>query len=68
MKWKAIVILFLILLSLIPAYWLNQYFEKIIQPRRSLGRLFLYLCSNMFVVFVFTVILVLLIKLAFPAA
>jgi len=68
MRWKAIVILVIILVSLIPAYSLNRYLQKIIRPRESLGRLFLYMFSGMLLVFIFTFILVFLIKMLFPDA
>jgi hypothetical protein len=68
MRWTAVIILFIILVALVPAYSLNNYLQKIIQPRKSLGRLFLYLFSGMLVVFVFVLIVVLLIRLVFPGA
>jgi hypothetical protein len=68
LKWKTILVLFFILLALIPAYMLNQYLQKIIRPKESLGRLFLYLFSGMLTVFVFVAVLVALIKLLFPEA
>jgi len=67
MKGKAIVILLLILASLIPAYLLNKYLQKIIRPRESLGRLFFYLLNGMLLVFVYTLLLVFVIKLLFPS-
>lgn len=68
MKWKAIVILLLILASLIPVYSINKYLQKILRPRQSLGRLFSYLLSGMLMVFLYTLLLVLLIKWIFPNA
>jgi len=68
MRFKAIVILLIILVALVPVYSFNNYLQRIIQPRKSLGRLFLYLFSGMLVVFVFVLIVVLLIRLVFPTA
>ncbi|MCZ2460262.1 MAG: hypothetical protein LC128_11650 [Chitinophagales bacterium] len=68
MKWKAILILFLILISLIPVYWLNKYSQKIIQPQKSLARLLLYLFSGVAFVFLYTFLLVLAIKMMFRGA
>jgi len=68
MRFKAIIILFIILLALIPVYGLNQWLQKKIKPRESLSRLFLYLFSGMFTVFVFVLVLVFLIRLVFPGA
>jgi hypothetical protein len=68
LQWKTILVLFFILLALIPAYILNQFLQKVIRPRESLGRLFLYLISGVLTVFVFVAVLVFLIKLLFPEA
>jgi hypothetical protein len=67
-QWKSILVLFFILVALIPAYVLNQFLQKLIRPKESIGRLFLYLISGMITVFVFVAVLVLLIKLLFPEA
>jgi hypothetical protein len=68
MKWKAFLILFIILVSLFPVYLLNKYFQKIIQPRKSFARLMLYLLSGFVLVFVYTFLVVLVIKKIFPGA
>lgn len=68
MKWKAIVILLMILVSLIPVYSLNKHLQKILRPRESLARLFSYLISGMLLVFLYTLFLVFLIKWIFPNA
>ena len=68
MKWKAIIILFIILVSLFPVYLLNKYFQKIIQPRKSFGRLMLYLFSGFALVFIYTFLIVVVIKKIFPGA
>jgi hypothetical protein len=68
MKLKALAILFIILFSLIPVYLFNKYLQKIIKPRESLARLFLYLFSGFLLVFVYTFLVVLVIKKLFPGA
>jgi len=68
MRLKAIIILFIILVSLIPAYSFNNYLQKIIRPGESLIRLLLYMLTGMLMVFLFTLLIVLLIKLIFPGA
>jgi hypothetical protein len=68
MKWKAIVILLIILASLIPLYSINKYLQKFLRPRDSLARLFSYLLSGMLLVFLYTLFLVFLIKWMFPSA
>jgi hypothetical protein len=68
MRWKAIVIFLIVLVSLVPAYFINKYLQKILRPRESLSRLLFYLVSGMLLVFIYTLLLVLLIKLIFPNA
>ena len=68
MRLKAILILLIILVSLVPAWSFNKYLQKIIKPRTSLGRLFFYLISTMLLVFLYTMLLVLFIKWIFPGA
>jgi hypothetical protein len=67
MKLKALAILFIILISLFPVYLLNKYLQKIIRPGESLGRLFFYMISGFALVFVYSFLIVLLIKKLFPA-
>jgi uncharacterized membrane protein YidH (DUF202 family) len=68
MKLKTLAILFIILVSLIPVYLFNRYLQKKVQPRKSLGRLFLYLFLGFVLVFVYTFLVVLIIKKLFPDA
>ncbi len=68
MKWKTVLIVFIILVSLFPVYFLNRYIQKMIQPRKSLARLLSYLFSGFALVFVYTFLLVLVIKKLFPGA
>jgi hypothetical protein len=68
MKLKALVILLIIIVSLFPVYLFNKFLQKIIRPKASLGRLFLYLFSGFTMVFVYTFLIVYIIKKLFPAA
>jgi hypothetical protein len=65
MKLKALAILFIILASLIPVYLFNRYLQKIIRPRVSMGRLFLYMLSGFLLVFAYTFLIVFVIKRLF---
>ena len=67
MRLKPLVILFLILLSLIPIYSINQILQKIIQPRKSFLGLMLYMVTGLALVFVYTFLLVFFIEKFFPA-
>jgi hypothetical protein len=68
MKLKALAILVIILVSLIPVYSLNWYLQKIIKPKESMARLFLYLLSVFLLVFAYTFLVVLVIRKLFPVA
>jgi hypothetical protein len=67
-KLKSLAILAIIILSLIPVYLLNRFMQKMIRPRASLGRLFLYLLSGFAMVFAYTFLIVFIIKKLFPGA
>ncbi len=54
MKWDMLVIVLLVLLSLLPFYWLYGHLEKMIQPRRSGGRFVLWMLLVFFLVFMYT--------------
>lgn len=68
MKWKSLFILLVIIVSLIPVYYFNKWIQKLIDPRRSLLRLFAYLLTGLMLVFVYTFIVVFIIRKLFPGA
>jgi len=68
MKWQALLILLIIIVSLFPVYLLNKYIQKNLRPRESLGRLILYLVIGFLTVFIYTFLLVYGVKKLFPAA
>ena len=61
-------ILAFILLSLIPAYYINRWLQKVLQPRRSLAHFLLYLLAALALVFLYTFLLVTIISFMFPPA
>lgn len=68
MKGKATIILLIIIVSLVPLYLLNKYLEKIIKPKESFGKLFLYLFAMLVLIFGYTFLLVFTIKKIYPEA
>lgn len=68
MKWKALIILLTLLVSLFPVYVLNKYLQKKIYPEKTLARLILYLFSGFALVFAYTFLITLFIKLFFHGA
>jgi len=67
-KLKAIAILLIILVSLIPVYWLNKKLQSTIRPKESLARLFLYILSGFALVFIYTFLVVFIVKKLFRGA
>jgi len=47
-------ILFWILVAVIPAYFINKWLLKIIRPRESFPKFFLYLLVNLAIAFLYT--------------
>ena len=68
MKIKALVILGIIIVSLLPAFYISNLLERFIQPRKSFGRLMGYLISVLAFVFVYTFMIVFFIMKLFPAS
>jgi hypothetical protein len=66
MRVRSLVILLILLLSLLPAYYLNRYLQRVLRPRDSAGRLFLFLLANFVFVIVYTVFIVGVIIRVFP--
>jgi hypothetical protein len=66
LKLQRILILIIVLLSLIPVYYINLWMQKVIQPRRSFGRFLLYMLAGMGLVFGYTFLITSLIFKLFP--
>ncbi len=66
MKLRSLAILLIILLLLIPAYLLLQFMKRLIQPRQSAARLFLYMMGSFVLVIVYTIFMVGLVVKLFP--
>ncbi|HET6995897.1 MAG TPA: hypothetical protein VFI06_12985 [Chitinophagaceae bacterium] len=67
-KFKSIVVLIIILVSIIPIYWLNVYLQRKIKPRQSFGRLFSYLLLSLLLIFAYTFLIVTVIGKLFAHA
>ena len=68
MKLQRLLILFIILLSLIPAYYGHAWLQKVTQPRRSFGHFLLYVLLTMGFVFAYTFVVVAIISKVFLRA
>jgi hypothetical protein len=68
MKLQRLLVVLLILLSLIPIAYMNQWLQRVIQPRRSFIQLMLYVLASLILVFVYSFLLVWIITYLFPKA
>jgi 4-hydroxybenzoate polyprenyltransferase len=68
LKLKAAAVMGIILVSLIPVYLLYKYLQVKMRPRESGQRFFLWLLTCFVLIFGYTFLVVLTIKLLFPAA
>lgn len=66
MKGRSLLILLLLLLALLPMYYLNRWLQQVMRPRENAGRFFLFLFANFMLILVYTVFLVGLILRIFP--
>jgi hypothetical protein len=57
-----------VLILLVPCYFLNKLLQKIIQPRRSGGRFFGYLFSVLAFVFIYSFLVVQIVAYLFPSS
>jgi hypothetical protein len=67
-KLKSLAILFIILVSLVPAFLLYKYLERSMRPRDSVKRFIAWLFSVFILVFAYTFLVVFVIRLFFPGA
>jgi hypothetical protein len=66
MKLKGIAVLLIIILSLLPAYYINLQLLKFIEPRKAPVRFLSYMLSMLAFIFVYTFLIVWLIGRLFP--
>jgi hypothetical protein len=66
MNLKKIAVLLIIILSLLPAYYINQQLLKFIEPRKAPVRFLSYMLSMFAFIFVYTFLIVWLIGRLFP--
>ena len=67
-NWKVIASLVIIILSMIPAYLLYTYIQRVMRPKESFRQFLLWMFTVLTLIFLYTFLLVLLIGLLFPGA
>ena len=63
---KTMIVLSLIVVFMVIGYVFNKWFQRIIKPRDSFGRLFFYFFSVLALVFVLSFLMVLLVGRLYP--
>ena len=58
MKLRSLLILLIVALALIPVYYFNRWLQRVLQPKESAGRFFLFLFVNFLMIVVYTVLMV----------
>lgn len=58
MRIRSLLILLIIGLALIPVFYLNRWLQRVVRPRESAGRFFLFILANFLLVIVYTVLVV----------
>jgi hypothetical protein len=66
MKSRSLIILLVLVASMVPVYYLNRWLNRVVRPRESAGRFFLFLFANFVLVIVYVVFVVGLIVEIFP--
>lgn len=66
MKLRSLLILLVVALALIPAFYLNRWLQKVLRPRESAGRFFLFLMANFLMIIVYSVLVVGIVVRLFP--
>ena len=58
MRLRSLLILLVIGLALVPAFYLNRWLLRIMRPREAAARFFLYLMANFLLIVVYTILVV----------
>jgi hypothetical protein len=58
MRLRALLILLVLILAMVPAYYLNRWLQRVLRPRENAGRFFLFLFANFVLIVVYTVLIV----------
>ena len=66
MRLRALSIFVIILLALVPVYYMNRALNKLIKPREAAGRFFLFLFANFLLIVVYTLSIVAIVVRLFP--
>jgi hypothetical protein len=66
MKLRALLILLLLILAIVPIYYVNRWMKEFIRPRESAARFLLFLFAVFAMIVVYTILVVGIIVRVFP--
>ena len=66
MKGRALLIMLILLLALVPVFYLNRWLQLVLKPREGAGRFFLFLFVNFLLIIVYTILVVGIVLRVFP--
>ncbi len=66
MKGRALLIILILLLALIPVFYFNRWLQQVLKPREGAGRFFLFLFVNFLLIIVYTILIVGIVLRVFP--
>jgi hypothetical protein len=58
MKLRSLLILLSIILAMVPMFYLNRWLQRVIRPRESAGKFFLFIFAGFLMVVVYTILVV----------
>jgi len=58
MKTPALLIFLFLVVGLIPVFFINRWMQRVMRPRESAGKFFLFLFANFLLIIAYTVLLV----------
>jgi hypothetical protein len=58
MRLRSLLILLVIGLALVPAFYLNRWLKRMMRPREAAARFFLYIMANFLLIVVYTILVV----------
>jgi hypothetical protein len=66
MKLRSLLILLLLILAIVPIYYVNGWMRRVLKPRENAGRFFLFLLASFVMIVVYTMLVVGMIVRIFP--
>jgi len=58
MRFRSLLIILVIIVALVPFYYLNRWLQRVIKPREAAVRFFLFIFANFLMIIIYTVLIV----------